>query len=121
MESIFDRLEATTLFAFIGCIGFFTAFFLLFYPLFEKKSSLIQLNRPGQPILIGELRMANTPVNLNAKKGAKEGAAPQAILGENTWRGFSVEPGAIPIAVLLQWVSALALPTANALLNKPLG
>jgi hypothetical protein len=73
----FDRLEVTTLFVFIGCIGFFTAFFLLFYPLFEKKISLIQLNRPGQPVLMGELRMANTPVNSNAEKGAEEAGAPK--------------------------------------------
>lgn len=72
----FDRLEVTTLFVVIGCIGFFMAFFLLFYPLFEKKSSLIQLNRSG-PVLMGELRTANTPVNSNAEKGAEEGAAPK--------------------------------------------
>lgn len=73
----FDRLEVTTLFVFIGCIGFFMAFFLLFYPLFEKKSSLIQLNRSGQPVLMGELRTANTPVNSNAEKRAEEGGAPK--------------------------------------------
>jgi hypothetical protein len=72
----FDRLEVTTLFVIIGCIGFFMSFFLLFYPLFEKKSSLIQLNQPG-PVLMGELRSANAPVNSNAEKGAEEGAAPK--------------------------------------------
>lgn len=73
----FDRLEVTTLFVFIGCIGLFMAFFLLFYPLFDKKSSLIQINRPDQPVLMGELRIANAPVNSNAKKGAEESSAPQ--------------------------------------------
>lgn len=72
----FDRLEVTTLFVFIGCIGFFMAFFLLFYPLFEKKSSLIQLNWPG-PVLMGELRLANAPVSSNMEKKADEISAPK--------------------------------------------
>jgi hypothetical protein len=62
----FDRLEVTTLFVLIGCIGFFTAFFLLFYPLFAKKNSLNQLNQAGQSVLMGELRIANAPVNSRA-------------------------------------------------------
>jgi hypothetical protein len=73
----FDRLEVTTLLVLIGCIGFFTAFFLLFYPLFEKKSPLIPLNRPSQPVLMGELRTANAPVNSNAEKAVKESGAPK--------------------------------------------
>jgi hypothetical protein len=73
----FDRLEVTALFVLIACIGCFMGAFLLFYPLFDKKSSLIQLNRPGQPVLMGALRMANTPVNSNAEKGVEEAGAPK--------------------------------------------
>lgn len=73
----FDRLEVTTLFVFIGCIGFFTAFFLLFYPLFDKKISLNQLNQPSYPVLVGELRMANAPANLNTENSTSKKEAPK--------------------------------------------
>jgi hypothetical protein len=73
----FDRLEVTTLVVFIGCIGFLTAFLLLFYPLFDKKRSLRQFNLASQPVLMGELRTANAPVNSNAEKGAEEGGTPK--------------------------------------------
>lgn len=72
----FDRLEVTTLFVFIGCIGFFTAFFLLFYPLFEKKNSLNLLSRTGQSVLMGELRGGNPPANPNTEERAAENNAP---------------------------------------------
>jgi hypothetical protein len=80
----FERLEVTTLFVFIGCIGFFMAFFLLFYPLFDQKISLNQLNRLGQPVLMGELRMASATVNLNPEnsptsKGAVTSAGPESF------------------------------------------
>jgi hypothetical protein len=73
----FDRLEVTTLFVFIGCIGFFTAFLLLFYPLFDKKNSLNQLNQPSHPVLMGELRMANAPANLNTENSTAKKEAPK--------------------------------------------
>jgi hypothetical protein len=47
--------------------------------------------------------------------------APPAIRGENTWRDFSAEHGAIPVAVLLQLVNALVSLTVNAYLSEPYG